>query len=738
MKSQSPLRRLWLPLASAACLSLSTAATAAQPSNQSALELAASPSTAENKVDLVNKAAAPEGYHANGAYPGQADTRFKEWLGHGRDYAEQRHSPLTQINSSNVDQLGLSWSYDLGVSRGIEVTPLVIDGVMYVTGTWNIVHALDAKTGEWLWKYDPEVDRSRAQYLCCDAVNRGLAVWENTLFMGTIDGRLIALDRKTGKEKWDIVTIDASKPYTITGAPRVIKGKVIIGNGGAEFGARGYISAYDAGTGKQLWRFYTVPGNPNLGFENDVMKMAADTWKGEWWKYGGGGTVWDSMAYDPELDLLYIGVGNGSPWNQAIRSPGGGDNLFLSSIVAVKPDTGEYVWHYQTTPGETWDYTATQHIILAELEIDNKSRKVLMQAPKNGFFYVLDRETGELISAENYVPVTWATHIDKTTGRPVEAANARWGNSEPTFTLPGPFGGHNWQPMSYSPQTGLVYIPAMETPHIYAKDQNFKFQDGLWNTGSDMSLGSLPTGKAQLAEIKKLVKGRLLAWNPVTQKAAWKQEHNGAWNGGVLSTAGNIVVQGNGDAEIVAYNAQTGERLWSFFAQTGVVAPPISYQIDDEQYITVAAGWGGAFALTYGGVLPAKQQIPAGRILTFKLDGKAKLPDLVPMPSSNSVPPALTASPQTVADGHAAYIKNCFACHGDHAQSAGTIPNLRHTPLLASPEAWRSIVIDGVLQQRGMPKFGKLISPETADAIRAYIIFEARSGRDGNFYRGED
>jgi len=461
------------------------------------------------------------------------------WLSHGRTYSEQRHSPLKQITTKNIQELGLAWSFDLGTSRGIEATPIVYDGVIYVTSTWNIVHALDAKSGAPLWSFDPKVDKVQAAKGCCDVVNRGVAVWGDAIFTATIDGRLISLNAKTGAKNWDINTIDKTKPYTITGAPRIVKGKVIIGNGGAELGVRGYITAYNAENGEQLWRFYTVPGNPANGFENETMEMAAKTWTGEYWHAGGGGTAWDSMAYDPELDLLYVGVGNGSPWNHGLRSPEGGDNLFLSSIVAVKPDTGEYIWHYQSTPAETWDYTATQHMILAELKIAGKQRKVIMQAPKNGFFYVLDRATGEFISAENFVPVTWASHIDTETGRPVENKFARYyGGNKPNIQLPGPLGAHNWHPMSYSPDTGLVYIPAQEAPWIYGEDGNYRYTNGFWNTGTDFSLGALPTQKAVFAALKSTLKGRLVAWDPVKQEQAWAFEHKGPWNGGVLSTSG--------------------------------------------------------------------------------------------------------------------------------------------------------------------------------------------------------
>ena len=391
-----------------------------------------------------------------------------EWLKHGLDDGENRFSTLTDISDENVGDLGLAWFYDYPTNRGMEATPLIIDGVMYTTSSWSLVYAHDAVTGELLWFYDPQVPPDWAVHLCCDVVNRGVAYQDGHLFFGTIDGRLISLNAEDGSLRWDIQTTDRSRPYSITGAPRIVRDKVIIGNGGGELGVRGYVSAYNVDTGDQIWRFYTVPGNPDDGFESDAVAAAAETWGGgAWWEVGGGGTVWDSMAYDAELDLLYVGVGNGAPWNRQIRSPDGGDNLYLSSIVALKPDDGSYVWHYQTTPGETWDYTATQHMILTELSIDGEPRDVIMQAPKNGFFYVLDRATGELLSADAYATVTWASHVDLKTGRPVETADARYldGATGP-LQFPGPIGGHNWHPMSHNPDAGLVYIPAQVTPWI--------------------------------------------------------------------------------------------------------------------------------------------------------------------------------------------------------------------------------------------------------------------------------
>src|SRR6187431_930147 len=504
-----------------------------------------------------------------------ADSEPGSWMSHGRTYSEQRFSPLDSISKTNVGTLGLGWFADIDTDRGQEATPIVVDGVLYVSTAWSRVKAFDARTGQALWSFDPQVPGEWGVNACCDVVNRGVAVWKGKVFVGTLDGRLVALDSKTGSKLWDVMTIDQSKPYTITGAPRVIKGKVLIGNGGAEYGVRGYISAYDAQTGKMLWRFYTVPGDPSQPFEAPILAEAAKTWHGEWWKLGGGGTVWDSMAYDPDLDLLYIGTGNGSPWNQQYRSPGGGDNLFLSAIVALKPDTGEYVWHYQSTPGETWDFTATQHIVLADLTIDGQPRKVLMQAPKNGFFYVLDRTNGKLISAQPFVPVNWAKEIDLKTGRPVEDAAASFMNpKQPALVAPGPYGAHNWHPMSFSPQTGLVYLPAQELAMAYLHDPKFKDRPLGFNIGIDATAVMMPEDPQIRAAALATVKGSLKAWDPVTQTVKWSVEHPGAWNGGVLSTAGNLVFQGNVGGEFAAYNASDGTKLWSFPAQTGVVAAP--------------------------------------------------------------------------------------------------------------------------------------------------------------------
>ena len=651
------------------------------------------------------------------------------WLSHGRTYSEQRYSPLKTINDDNVGKLGLAWSFDLDTRRGIEATSLVIDGVLYATSAWSIVHALDARTGKPLWSYDPGVARDKTQFACCDAVNRGVAAWQGQLFLGTLDGRLVALDAGTGKPNWSVATVDPESAYTITGAPRVIDGLVLIGNGGAEFGVRGFLSAYDAQDGKLVWRFYTVPGNPELGFENEAMAMAAKTWNGKWWELGGGGgTVWDSMAYDPELDLLYFGVGNGTPWNRDIRSPGGGDNLFLSSIVAVRPKTGEYVWHYQTTPGETWDYTATQHIILADMKVDGVQRKVLMQAPKNGFFYVIDRTDGTLLSAENYIDITWATHVDMKTGRPVEVAGARYEN-EPFTIVPSYLGGHNWHPMSYNPDTGLVYIPALEFAANYGQPEAFLYRPDASNIGVDGVVASLPDAQAERDAYRAAMSGRLVAWDPVKQAEAWRVEHAGPWNGGTLSTGGNLLFQGTADGKFAAFAADTGKRLWDFPAQTGIVAAPTTFELDGEQYVSINVGWGGAFALVFGEFVQPESLPNVSRVLTFKLGAKGELPEVDWRPTVAFNPPKQEADADTTRAGFALYQDICMGCHGLNAVSGLIIPDLRGSGMLHSADAWAKVVLDGALAERGMPAWKTELSPEEAEQIRAYVIEQAWRGK---------
>lgn len=637
-----------------------------------------------------------------------------QWLSHGRTYAEQRFSPLQQITEQNADQLGLAWHLDLDNHRGLEATPLFSDGVLYASLSWSRAIAIDVKTGKQLWAFDPQIDRGKARDACCDAVNRGVALWNGKVYIGTLDGRLIALDAKTGQQVWNQQTTDNSLPYTITGAPRVVKGKVIIGNGGAEYGVRGYFSAYDAESGKMEWRFYTVPGDPNQPYEHPELAEAAKTWTGDqYWKLGGGGTVWDSMAYDPQLDLLYIGTGNGSPWNRNIRSPRGGDNLYLSSILAIHPDSGRLAWHYQVTPGDSWDFTATQQLTLAELDIAGKPRKVIMQAPKNGFFYVLDRETGQLLSAEKFGKVTWAEKIDMKTGKPVEAPGVRY-KDKPIVMWPSPFGAHGWHSMSFNPQTGLVYIPYQEIPGVYRNEAKDFIKRKGFNTGA---------GFSDATEIpREAVSGALLAWDPVKQKEVWRVPYSNYWNGGTLSTAGNLVFQGTADGNFIAYSADKGKKLWSFAAQTGIVAAPISYRFEGEQYVAVMAGWGGVAPLIGGDAANAPGVGNVSRLLVFKLGGKDSLP---PLPEKAQVvtriPKPVEASATDLAAGQQLFGSYCSVCHGVGAVSGGLIPDLRKSDE-ARRGLFQQIVLDGVLRPLGMPSFKDTLEPAEVEKIKQYVM----------------
>jgi len=661
-----------------------------------------------------------------------ADADSDNWLSYGRTYSEQRFSPLQQINAQNVAQLKLAWHFDLPTDpRAHESTPLEIDGTVYVTGSWSTVFAFNAVSGALLWSYDPKVPGKTGVNACCDVVNRGVAAWNGKVFVGTLDGRLIALDAGTGKPVWSVATTDPDSRHTITGAPRIVKGKVLIGNGGAELGERGYLSAYDAETGKLAWRFYTVPGDPAKpdGAASDpVMAMAAKTWHGQWWKYGGGGTVWDSMAYDPELDLLYIGVGNGAPWNRAIRSPGGGDNLFLSSIVAVRPDTGEYVWHFQETPGESWDFTATQSMILADLSIDGQPRKVILQAPKNGFFYVIDRTNGKFISAQPFAAVNWAKGVDPKSGRPIEDPHARYGETgKPWISTPGPGGAHNWQPMSFSPTTGLVYIPVSDLSFPYFPDKHFALQKLGWSTGADFNAGTLPQDDKIKAAAIAASQGHLVAWDPVAQKEVWRVPQQHPWNGGTLVTAGNLVFEGTSMGDFSAYQADTGARVWSVQVHTGILAAPMTYQVGGDQYVAILLGWGGAVGLAAGEIALASHtgegNVP--RLLVFRLNGTDTIP-AAPAPTARVLhPPPDAAAPAVLAKGQEDYNYACGMCHGDAATSGGVLPDLRYAAALADPTVWNSIVRDGVLEKRGMVSFASRFTPDRTNAIRAYVIHRA-------------
>ncbi len=670
-----------------------------------------------NSTHIANAAATPE-----------------VWLSYGGTYDEQRFSRLEQISPDNVKTLGVAWTYDLQTSRGVEATPIVVGGVMYVTGAWSIVYALDAKSGEELWVYDPQVSGEDAAKGCCDVINRGVAVHEGKVIVGVFDGRLEALDAKTGKVVWSTLTVDKSMPYTITGAPRVVKDKVLIGNGGAELGVRGYISAYDVNTGALAWRFYTAPNpakKPDGAASDAIFAQTANaTWgdRGKWTTEGGGGTVWDSIIYDTVNDSVIFGVGNASPWNAKTRDPeGNGDNLFLSSIVAVDADTGAYKWHFQTTPRDQFDFTATQSLILTDLPVGPKEalRRVVMQAPKNGFYYVLDAKTGAFISGKPYIDLmTWASGLDAQ-GRPIEHPDARkWDKG--FLNIPGPMGAHNWHPMAYSPQTGLAYIPAQQVPQLLKSGTQDQTHKKRWNVDGDFSAGvPLTYPKGTLDFIRKDFKGSLLAWDPVKQEARWRVTHPGPGNGGVMATASNLVFQGTLGGELVAYNATNGDKLWAKQVNSGVVAPPSTYAIDGEQYIAIATGWGGGWALNYGVGWPKAITPDVGHVIVFKLGGQGHVPDMPTNIVDMRPKGQAFGTEEDHKRGLARYADNCMVCHGPLVVSSGVLPDLRWSYQSADKDGWDDIVMNGLLTGNGMVSFREYLSEDDSEAIRAYVLNQA-------------
>ncbi|MBM89271.1 MAG: PQQ-dependent dehydrogenase, methanol/ethanol family [Gammaproteobacteria bacterium] len=648
------------------------------------------------------------------------------WLSYGRTHSEQRFSPLTQITKENVSSLRPDWYFPIPNSRSLVSTPLVVDGVIYFIASLNVVRALNAETGEELWSFNPRVGtiapgRMRAGW----DNSRGIAIWEGKLFVATWDGRLIGLDRNTGEQLWSTQTIDPDLAMYITGAPKAFEGKVLVGNGGTENGPnRGYVTAYDANTGEQVWRFWIVPGNPAEGFENDAMEMAANTWTGEWWRHGGGGNSWHGWTYDAELQQLYIGTGNGSPWNRKIRSPFGGDNLFLDSIVALNPDNGEYLWHHQNTPGETWDYNSNMDIVLADLSVEGETIKALMQAPKNGFFYVINRINGELVSAEKITEVTWASHIDIETARPAELPGVRY-ESEPIRISPGPVGAHSWHAMSYNPNTGLVYIPSIHTSTIYGDTgiDTETFQRGQWrlSTGVNQRPGGSTRNDAPAS---------LQAWDPVRQEQVWEVLADNTWNAGTLTTTTNLLFQGRADGYLVAYDAETGQELWNYDLGLGISAPPITYSVAGKQYLALLVGWGGSMA-ALGGRGAAQRGWSYGaqerRLIAFSLSGTLDLPrqapPLVPepLPSSDFV-----VNADLAAEGGREFNGTCSMCHGGGAIAAGIAPDLRASGIPLSREAFETVVRNGALSSNGMPIYRDLTDRQL-ESLRHYIRAQAES-----------
>jgi alcohol dehydrogenase (cytochrome c)/quinohemoprotein ethanol dehydrogenase len=597
------------------------------------------------------------------------------------------------------------------------------------------VKAFDAATGKLLWAYDPKVPRETLVRACCDAVNRGVALYGTNVYVATLDGRLVALDARTGRVVWSKVVVPNQTDYTITGAPRVARGLVLIGSGGSEYKARGSLAAFDWASGREVWRFHTVPGNPADGHENDAMAAAARTWTGKYWELGGGGTVWDSITYDPATNLVLFGTGNAEPWNPA-ASGRAGDSLYTSSVVAVRADTGEYAWHFQETPEDRWDFDSDAQITIADVDIAGRKRHVALHAPKNGYFYMLDAGTGQFISAGGFVPQTWTRGIDPRTGRPDINPEARYEKTgKPFIGLPGAGGAHSWQPMSFSPKTGLVYLPANLAAFPYAAARNWKPSAIGFQTAQDSALVAMPADPAARAGAMAATTGALIGWDPVAQKPAWTVKQTGPWSGGTLATAGNLVFQGNADGDFVAYSADKGARLWSFPVQTGASAAPMTYSVNGQQYVALLAGWGGVWDIATGVLAhksPGSRNI--SRLLVFRLGAKGQLPPAPPLNKLPLDPPPLTGTPEQVAHGAALYGRYCSVCHGDAAVAGSLNPDLRRSGVLNNSEGIRSIVIDGALSPKGgggngMVSFAAALKPDDVEAIRQYVIKRANEDR---------
>lgn len=674
----------------------------------------------------------------------EANRDTTAWFTTGGQFSETHFSSLDLINRSNVKGLGFAWDYPLQTRRGIESTPVIVDGVVYGTGNWGAVYAVDGKSGARVWEFLPRVDGQVAKNACCDIVNRGVAVWDELLYVAALDGVLYALNKDTGNEVWRADTF-AGEPgrKASTGAPRVAGNVVVIGFGGAELNARGYVSAYDLESGQLRWRFYTVPGSPDLPYEHPELAWAAATWdENSLWEAGLGGTVWDNMVYDPELNILYVGTGNSAVYPQNHRSPEGGDNLFVASILALDPDSGRLLWHYQTTPGDQWDYTATQNMILTDIPWRGETRRVLMQAPKNGFFYVLDRETGELLSAEKFAPTNWASHVDMSTGKPVltEAADFV---SKPTVLWPSTRGAHNWRPMSYSPETGLVYIPAYEAVDLKVNlfPGSFDYKPEHWTVGVlplplieaavDAVDGFFPAdGSVDKSLLKKVIRDNqgqvppnrtvLRAWDPVAEKTIWDIDIAEFGNSGsVLSTAGGLLFHTKPDGFLNIYDDRTGGLLKAIDTGSGMMAAPATYILDGEQYVVTMSGLGGGGFFSYPPYSAAYKYGNAGRMMAFKLGGRqTPKPAAVRWPEPPE-PPLQIGSDDDILQGRRLFAWNCSVCHVN--SGVGAIPNLKHMP--SSKHALFSrIVLDGLLVSNGMPRFDDVLSESEVSAIHAYLI----------------
>jgi quinohemoprotein ethanol dehydrogenase len=671
------------------------------------------------------------------------DAEPGQWLTGGRDAGNTHFSPLTLIDKANVARVGFAWEYQTGTNRGMQATPIVVDGVMYTSGVAGRVYALDAANGKLLWQFEPPLKLKNARGSCCDIVNRGVAVWNGKVYVGSFEGILFALDARDGKVLWQADTfIDKTRAYSITGAPQIAGSVVVIGNGGAEFDTRGYVSAYDLDTGELAWRFFTTPTEPGKPQQNAALEMAVTTWDPKRdWSYGGGGNAWGGFAYDAKNDLVYFGTANGSPWNVRYRSPNGGDNLFVASIMALHADTGEYAWHYQQTPGDSWDYDATPGIMLATLKFGGVDRDVLMQASKNGFFYVHDRATGELLAADKFVDANWATGVDLKTGRPIMNPAADYTRGKPAIVFPSGAGGHNFNPMSLSADTGLVYLAAVHSGMMIAPSAPQPRSQGGMAGGFQVSFVTGPLDAATLAPVFKPladpaylktvpsldVHASLIAWDPVARKIVWEHRYP-SFNdhGGALSTAGGLVVQGSIDGHLRFFDDITGEVVHDIDTGTSLIAAPMTYTVDGVQYIAILAGTGGGGWNMWTPDKVASIRGNDNRILAFRLDGGVtpippELPPLAPIPEPIDQP----GTPADITAGSALFATNCASCHANFPRAP--VPDLTRSSMIRDAAAFQSVVRGGALEQRGMPSWDDLLTEQQVDQIRAHLVSQQRA-----------
>jgi quinohemoprotein ethanol dehydrogenase len=672
----------------------------------------------------------------------KANQEPDQWFTPGRDRAGSYYSPLSSINSGNVGRLGFAWDYKLGTTRGLEATPVVVDGVMYTTGNWGRVYALDAASGRELWTYDPQGDGQWGRYACCDAVNRGLAAWGGRIYVVSLDGYLHGIDAQTGQRIWRVDTLPERREkgfhYFVTGAPVLAGELIVIGNGGADFkGGRGSVSAYDLQSGAFKWRFYTVPRDPRLGPEEQQhLEAAVKTWpSGYDWTIGGGGTAWDGLAYDPDLRLVYLGTGNASPYHGESDRAYQGDQLFTASIIAVHVDTGEMAWYYQEVPGDSWDYDSTSKLTLADLQIDGRIRKVIMHAPKDGYFYVLDRATGEFLTGKPFVYINWTKGLDLKTHRPIKEPAADWG-SAPALVYPSAFGAHSWQPMSFSPKTGLVYVPVIDAPMVYVNtsrrragliEGNFELAFFFPEDYDPKELESL-YGQLPLLETlspdrmsSPRSRGLIRAIEPLSGQVVWEQQTASRWDGGVLSTGGNLAIQGDAAGYLNVYAADSGQLLKRIDVGTSILAAPMTYRVNGIQHVSVMAGYGGgALYLPFPKDSAAYRYGNDGRIVTFRLDGGVT-PKPPPAKDLQVTPPPREGSATTIAQGEVLYNRYCSRCH---AFGRALLPDLRRLP----PEVhgiFYDIVLRGAYQARGMARWDDVLSREDVSAIHAYLVDQA-------------